>query len=1123
MLFHALSGAEPGVDLLQVTAELDEELDADLLLEAWQRVVARHPALRTSFRLQESGPPLQIVHRDVNLPVARHDWREVDEQEERWRSLLENDRHRGFDLLQPPLTRLTLVTFEDRRHRLLWSLHHTIMDARAFPLVLEEVFASYDAARDGRQIELPRSRPFGDYIRWLRGLDLGPAEAYWRETLRGFSAPTPLGLAPPSGETEPSGLGVQEARLSAELTERLSAFARTNDVSLGNLVQGAWALLLHRYSRERDIVFGATRTLRRSGPEGSDQMVGLLINTLPVRVTVDPDQPLAAWLRALREAQHPLRQHEHTPLVRILGWSDVRAGTPLFDTIVVFDRARLDNTMRRRKGNWKTRRFEWAGQTNFAVTLLGWEESELLLRLEHYRQVLDEAAARRMMGHLCRLLEAMPESADRPVGTLSLLSGQEREQVVAVWNRTAADYPRHVPLAELVEAQAERTPDAVAVVHAGRSLTFAQLNARANQLAHALLSHGVVPDRVVGICVERSVDMVVGLLAIVKTGAAYLPLDPLLPPERLTYMLEDSGAMLMVTQTSLRPSLPLFGGTVMTLDDRSWENGPRHNPAVPVEPDHLGYVIYTSGSTGKPKGVAVPRGALTNLLWSMRDWLGLGAQDRLLAVTTISFDIAGVDLWLPLVVGARIVVANREEAADGARLRELLDQHDITFLQATPVTWRLLLAAGWQGKPDLQTVCTGEAMPRDLAGELAPIVRRLWNLYGPTETTIWSTGYLVRDGSGPILIGRPVANTQCYVLDENHQPVPIGVVGELYLGGDGVARGYLGQPELTAEKFLPDRFRPQPGARLYRTGDLARYRPDGNLECLGRTDHQVKIRGVRIELGEIEAVIGRHPSIRETAVVVREDEPGERTLVAYLVPRSDAKGLAASLREQLRSKLPEYMVPAAFVMLERLPLTPSGKLDRRALPAAKRGRERPASEYVAPRSLKAESASPGPEQPDPPEPARREALTPARDVIATRHPNAEVLEPLRVLLSNISGYPPGTIDASHSFLELGFDSLLLTQVGAEVQRAFGVSVSLRQLLQEYTTLEALARHVRTTLDAAAHQPSSELQAAARNRRARLDPTAPPLPGARLGRDAQGNPSWFVPDPNRPGKHLQVKT
>jgi amino acid adenylation domain-containing protein len=533
------------------------------------------------------------------------------------------------------------------------------------------------------------------------------------------------------------------------------------------------------------------------------------------------------------------------------------------------------------------------------------------------------------------------------IAGMSMLTAAERQQLLVGWNDTKRDYPRETPLAALVEAQVERTPNAIAVVHGEQQLTYADLNDQANQLAHELRKHGAGPNQLVGLCVDRSLGLIVGLLAIVKAGAAYLPLDPMLPAERLRYMLEDSGVQIIVTEKSLLGELSEFAGTMVLLEDAGWLSNPRNNPSIAVRPEDLAYLIYTSGSTGKPKGVQVPRGALTNCLWSMREWLELTEHDRLLAVTTISFDMAGPEIWLPLLVGATTVVASRESTFDGNALRGLLEQHSITLLQATPVTWRLLFDAGWRGEPDLQAVCGGEAMPPELAAQLAPVVKRAWNFYGPTETTIWSTGYRLTSGEQPILIGRPLANTRCYILDEQQQPVPIGVIGELYIGGDGLACGYRNRPELTAEKFVADPFL-ESGARMYRTGDMARYRVDGNIECLGRLDQQVKIRGYRIELGEIEAALKDQPEIDHAVVIAREDSTGDKRLAAYLVA---PKALESSeLRKRLKLFLPDYMLPSAYVFLDRLPVSPNGKIDRNALLAIPETQAARVGIYDAPRS-----------------------------------------------------------------------------------------------------------------------------------------------------------------------------
>jgi amino acid adenylation domain-containing protein len=487
------------------------------------------------------------------------------------------------------------------------------------------------------------------------------------------------------------------------------------------------------------------------------------------------------------------------------------------------------------------------------------------------------------------------------------------------------------------------------VVHGEHSMTYQQLNERANQLAHELRKHGAGPDQWVGLCVERSADMVVALLAIVKSGAAYLPLDPLLPSDRLRHLLEDSSVQLMITEQGLRDRLSTYRGTAILLEDRSWLANSRENLSVPVQPEHLAYLMYTSGSTGRPKGVQVSRGALTNFLWSMRDWLQLGESDRLLAVTTISFDIAGLEIWLPLLTGAQVVVASRESAMDGRALQDLIAKNNITFLQATPITWQILFDAGWQGKQDLQAVCGGEAMPPETAAKLVPTVKRLWNLYGPTETTVWSTGCVVTDTHAPILIGRPLANTHCYILDRQKQQLPVGVTGELYIGGDGLADVYLNLPRLTAEKFVADPF--QGGnARMYRTGDLARYKTDGNIEFLGRIDHQIKLRGYRIEPGEIESALREQPEIEQAVVLLRQDAAGDKMLVAYLVSNAGKTPEPAELRMRLKHLLPDYMVPHAFVFLEQIPLSSNGKIDRNALLAHTQAKTAQANSFAAPRN-----------------------------------------------------------------------------------------------------------------------------------------------------------------------------
>jgi amino acid adenylation domain-containing protein len=603
---------------------------------------------------------------------------------------------------------------------------------------------------------------------------------------------------------------------------------------------------------------------------------------------------------------------------------------------------------------------------------------------------------------------------------------QKRELVARLLLEKAGPSPCTPSLVHrFIEEQVGRRPDAVALVASGASLTYAELNARANRLARRLRAMGVGPEVLVGLCAGRTATTVVGLLAILKAGGAYVPLDPAYPAERIAFMLQDARASVLLTEERLRDQLPGGEERIVCLDSepQTSDQDSTANLDGGASAANLAYVIYTSGSTGKPKGVQITHGALANLLQSMRRLLSINERDALLAVTTLSFDIAALEIFLPLIVGARVELIEREVAADGARLSGRLNDPAITFLQATPATWRLLLEAGWQGQPALKMLCGGEALPRALADRLLDKGTALWNVYGPTETTIWSSACRVEAGEAPISIGRPIANTQFYVLDKRLRAVPVGVIGELYIGGSGLARGYRHRAALTAERFIPDPFGATPGGRLYGSGDLARWRADGTLECLGRVDHQVKIRGFRVELGEIEAALAQHPGVREAAVAARPDASGEMSLAAYIVVREGSEASsAADLRKWLQGLLPDYMVPSAFVSLEALPLTPNGKVDRQALPDPGHAR-----------------------------------LTESADFVPPCGPVEAALAEIWTELLGERG-----IGAQDSFFEHGGHSLMAIQLLARVRRTFDVEVPLDDFLGE-PTISRLARAVERAL------------------------------------------------------------
>jgi amino acid adenylation domain-containing protein/non-ribosomal peptide synthase protein (TIGR01720 family) len=913
----------------------------------------------------------------------------------------------------------------------LWTFHHALLDGRSFPIVLREVFLCYEAIRDGREASLPAPRPYADYIAWLRTQDLGRAEAFWRSTLKGFSAPTPVpGHRATVGDVgaAPEGRGVHELQLASETTARLSAFAREHGVTLNTLVQAAWGLLLQRYSGESEVVFGVTRACRRSALDGAEDMVGLFINTLPVRVAVDGDARLGPWLRSLREGQVAVREFEHSPLARVQAWSDVPRGRALFESVVVFEGYLLDRILRADGGAWSNRHFEYIGQTSLPITLIAYAADELVVRLEHYRRVVNDETGARLLTHVRTLLEGMLKGADQRLGDLPLVVDEERESILARWRPGGVRRRVKTCIHQRFEAQVERSPDSVAVVFEGHALTYRELNRRANRLARRLRALGVGPESLVGLCVDRSLNIIVGILGILKAGGAYVPLDPAYPRDRLAFMLEDSAVPVLVVERALQSSLPPHRADVVPVDDREAlaAGSAEDDGSAPTatQPGNLAYVIYTSGSTGRPKGVLVTHDNVIRLMDATEPWFGFGPHDVWTLFHSYAFDFSVWEIWGALFYGGRLVVVPYWVSRSPETFYELLSTEGITVLNQTPSAFRQLVSAVLSGPPRslaLRTVIFGgEALELaslrpwfDRFGDARP---RLVNMYGITETTVHVTYRPIsaedaRAGTGSV-IGRPIPDLSVYLLDSHGQLVPVGVPGEIHVGGAGVARGYLNRPELTAQRFVADPFASGAEARLYRSGDLARNLPNGDLEYLGRIDHQVKVRGFRIELGEIESVLAQHPAVREAVVIVREDRPGDRRLVAYYVADPEAHGLGDDLRSRARAALPEYMVPSALVGLDALPLTSNGKVDRRALPPPLDAELESGREYVAPRGA-AEQA-------------------------------------LAQIWASVLGVP--RVGINDNFFELGGDSILMIQVIARA-RQLSLALSPRDLFKHPTVAE----------------------------------------------------------------------
>ncbi|MEM6398887.1 MAG: amino acid adenylation domain-containing protein, partial [Cyanobacteria bacterium P01_D01_bin.116] len=909
ILFHCLYSPESAVYFVQLCYILRGNINVTAFEKSWQQVVDSHTALRTAFYWENLEKPHQIVYRKIQVFLEQHDWRSISlsEQRQQLDNFLESERKKGFNFSLAPLMRLNLIRVADDSYYFVWSKHHLILDGWSTALVLKEIAKVYEAFCQGQNVPLATTS-YGNYISWLQQQDLSKSEDFWRQLLKGIKAPTSLtSLQVHRLSDQEEKHNQQTIKLSKVTTDALRYVARQYGLTLNTLMQGAWAILLSRYSGEEDVLYGVTVSGRPPELPKVESTVGMFINTLPLRVKLAGEDFLLPWLVQLQAQLVEMRQYEYSPLVEIQEWSEIPRGLPLFESILVFENYPVDDALKVWQSNLEVEDVISFEETNYPLTVIVLPENELNIKI-YYSSRFDTATINRMLGHLQALLSGIVANLQQRLSDLPLLKESEQHQLLREWNDTKVDYPL-LCIHELFEVQVEKTPDAVAVVFEDQHLTYHELNGKANQLAHHLRSLGVKPEVLVGICVERSLDMVIGLLAILKAGGAYVPLDPNYPLERLQFILEQTQAPALLTQASLLETIPQHKAKVICLDT-DWHTitqESQDNLCSLATSNNLAYIIYTSGSTGKPKGVQVPHSGLTNFLYSMRQTPGLTEKDTLVAVTTYSFDIAALELFLPIIVGARLVVASREIVSDGNQLLAKLIDSKATVMQATPVTWQLLLAAGWSSNYPLKVLCGGEALSASLAHEILGTGSQLWNLYGPTETTIWSTIYNIAAGKTatstenlPASIGSPISNTQIYILDKHLQLVPIGVPGELHIGGDGLARGYLNLPELTSEKFIQNPFSNSKSQRLYKTGDLARYLPDGNIEFIGRIDNQIKIRGFRIELGEIEALLNTHPRIQEAVVIVQEDIPDNKRLVAYVICDQKNQSEAANPLQSLQ-------------------------------------------------------------------------------------------------------------------------------------------------------------------------------------------------------------------------------
>jgi amino acid adenylation domain-containing protein len=1020
------------------TARILSPVNVPALRRAFQALIDRHPSLRTTFSTR-GGEVVQEVHPYQELwfeeeAVSTRSWAELNQR-------VEEDYKRPFDLERGPALRVTLFTRSRQDHVLLFTIHHIVCDAWSIWLLLDELRLLYPAELAGKPASLPPlERDYTDFIQWQRDTLAGPEGdrlwTYWQKQLAGDLPLMDLPTDRPRSAVHSHHGASHFFKLADNLAQRLTALARAEGATIYMMLLAAFQVLLRRYSGQEDILVGSPTTGRSQAEFAG--IVGYFVNPVVMRADLRGNPTFKEFLRQIRQVVLAALAHQDLPfplLVERLHPRRDPSRSPLFQVFFVFQKPQQSSGV----GNLLESggKVNWGGLDLEPFKMPQMEgQFDLTLEIErgmdcvfkYNTSLFDAATIDRMAGHFQILLEAIVRDPEQRVSGLPLLSDAERHQLLVKWNDTRAEYRWDQCIHQYFEAQAEKNPDAVALVFEGDRLTYRDVNIRANRLAHYLRESGIGPEVLVGICVERSVEMVVGLLAILKAGGAYVPLDPAYPKERLAFMLDDSRCPVLLTQEKLIPGMPATGARLVSLD-ADWESVSQRrdeNPVSAVTPRNLAYVIYTSGSTGQPKGAMNTHFGVSNRLLWMQQAYPLTADDRVLQKTPFSFDVSVWEFFWPLMTGSRLVVAQPGGHQDGAYLARLIAGQGVTTLHFVPSMLQVFLeASGLENCSSLRQVfCSGEALPPELQVRFFErLDAELHNLYGPTEAAVDVTFWRCeREGDRrTVPIGRPIANTQIYILDRHLQPSPIGVPGEIHIGGAGLARGYLNRPDLTAEKFIPDVFGSQSsvggpgGDRLYRTGDLARRLPDGNIEYLGRMDNQVKVRGFRIEIEEIESALARHADVREAVVILREDRPGDKRLVAYIVTSQNQAPTPGSLTRFLKEKLPEYMVPSVFVRLEALPLTPNGKVNRRALPRPEAQRPELDATYVMP-------------------------ATEAEQLIAAAWRPVLQLEKV------------GTHD---NFFELGGHSLRLAQVHRKLQEVFGPGLSMVEMFQ-YPTIHSLA-------------------------------------------------------------------
>ncbi len=968
MLFHTLYTEGSDAYIEQFCYDLSGEIDIDYFRKAWQETVNRHSVLRTSFQWKGISKPVQLVSRETELPWEFLDWSGLTQSEKdtEYKNFIRTDRNKGFSMEQTPLMRCTLIKYEKEFYKFVWTFHHILMDGWSYPIIQKEVFTFYEAFKNGTDITLPKPLPYKHFIQWANQQDRQAAEIFWKKELKGFTAATPLrDFSEHSKSSDKVSTGTEEAgiTISGDITSGLSSFAKKNQLTLNTIIQGVWSVILSTYRGESDVLFGGVISGRNPALRGIESMVGLFINTLPVRVNVDPGRNLVSWLKEIQSEHLERDQYSYTPLVDIQEWSGIQRGTQLFENIVVFENYPLDKSLENGIAGIKIGNLKAVERTNFPLVILIAPGDGLTIKIVYETDKFERPFIDQILKNFETLLKEISSDTVSNISDLSLLTEDEKKIILLDWNDTKKDFPSDKCVHNLFEEQANKHPEKIALEFGDKKITYRELNERANQVANSLIRMGAGPDVVVGISVERSVEMIIALIGILKSGSAYLPLDSTYPAERISYMISDTGIPVLITSRKIHSKLPETSAKVLLIDENrdEIEKESKSDPVTNVTSSDLAYVIYTSGSTGKPKGVLMMHKALTNLLYWQLNGQKFEKNLRVLQFTTLSFDVSFQEIFSTFYSGGTLVVISEEERQDLSEVLKIVRNKKIQRMFLPFIALQEIAESYNSSKErslDLKEVITaGEQL------QTTPSIINFFkglkeftfsNHYGPSEAHVVTSYEL---GSDPdkwlkhTPIGKPVFNTQMFVLNSSLKPVPAGVTGDLYIGGVQLVRGYHNSPSLTAEKFIDNPFKnlnDNFSEKLYKTGDIARYLSDGNLEYLGRDDNQIKLRGFRIELGEIESVLSGYPGFKNVVVIAREFSPGDKRLIAYIVNSNNAQPLSSDIRSYLKTKIPDFMIPSEYIFLKEIPLTPSGKTDKKSLPEPEYIRANESADYEEP-------------------------------------------------------------------------------------------------------------------------------------------------------------------------------